>query len=211
MTTIGELQEWCMGAEEELGDASLAICQLFFRWTDSLLEHKGQDLICGMLDREVHLLFADGVPLLFPLITSVTSTVPRAALWRAANLQRRLRGYAVAEPTRHRARIRHRLRRARAAALGEAGDHSMSAPHFLVCLNWDRPKLMAVVARKCGCGQMCMVDVSNVVALDRGKFSVICAKCVIARPDFQAQLADGIAVVHQGRPIELKFHFREDA
>jgi hypothetical protein len=70
MTTVDELQRWCEGSELQFGSASAAICQLYFRWVDSLLDNRGTELVCGMLNREVHLHFADWTsPLPFPLLT----------------------------------------------------------------------------------------------------------------------------------------------
>jgi hypothetical protein len=70
MTTISELQQWLEGAEEQFGDPSAAICQLFFRWSaSSLLDHRDDLLVFGMLNGVTHLLFADWCCLAFPLLT----------------------------------------------------------------------------------------------------------------------------------------------
>jgi hypothetical protein len=72
MTDVTELQRWCEGSEQEFGDASAAICQLYFRWVDSLLDNHGDLLVCGMLDGFVHL-SVGGKPLPFPLLTDMVN------------------------------------------------------------------------------------------------------------------------------------------
>jgi hypothetical protein len=68
MKNMAELAQWREAAEEEFGDPSTPICQLFFRWTRSLLEHNGDELVCGRLGDTIHLLFAEGLPLPFHIV-----------------------------------------------------------------------------------------------------------------------------------------------
>ena len=49
MKTVAELREWRAGAEEEFGDASIPVCQLFFRWTFLRLAARGE-LVCGPIE-----------------------------------------------------------------------------------------------------------------------------------------------------------------
>jgi hypothetical protein len=51
--TFTEVAAWCLGAFEAYGDASVPVCQLFFRWQPDLetFDGRGDDetLVCGMV------------------------------------------------------------------------------------------------------------------------------------------------------------------
>jgi hypothetical protein len=61
--TYTELAAWCLGALEAYGDASVPVCQLFFRWQPDLTKRGVDDtLVCGMLDGQFVLRLTASVP-----------------------------------------------------------------------------------------------------------------------------------------------------
>lgn len=64
MKTAAYVAHWCIGAEQEFGDASAAVCQLFFRFQE-VAGAPGEDLVCR-LDSE-HLVIALGPGVDIPL------------------------------------------------------------------------------------------------------------------------------------------------
>jgi len=61
MKTFAQLNEWCTGAAEELGDPAQACCMSFFRWQEDLANYHGEDLACGMLNGGLVLQIAPGL------------------------------------------------------------------------------------------------------------------------------------------------------
>lgn len=68
MKTFADVAQWCADAAEDLGDPSIVVCQLFFRWQDDLHAYRGSELACGMLDGELVLLLR---PEVSPLQVSI--------------------------------------------------------------------------------------------------------------------------------------------
>lgn len=62
MKTRAAVMEWCAGAIEELGDPSLPVCQLFFRWENNLATYAGDDIVCGIDDGGVVLVIGGDFP-----------------------------------------------------------------------------------------------------------------------------------------------------
>lgn len=63
-----DLAAWCAGAEEEFGDPSIPVCQLFLKWADPLILHRGIELAAGMIEGDLFLqLDANLGPLQIPL------------------------------------------------------------------------------------------------------------------------------------------------
>ena len=67
LTTIGEVAEWREGVTNELGDPSLAVCQLFFRWVAAPRARRNDDLVCGLEDRVVLLRFGASTFIYLPV------------------------------------------------------------------------------------------------------------------------------------------------
>ena len=70
MRTFAEVADWCLGAYGAYGDASVPVCQLFFRWHHNLRDLRGEDLACGIVEGmvagEIVLVCGPGLPP-FPL------------------------------------------------------------------------------------------------------------------------------------------------
>jgi hypothetical protein len=57
MRTFADVEAWIAGAGAAFGDPSVAVCQLFFRWTDNLALRERNTLACGMSEGELELVF----------------------------------------------------------------------------------------------------------------------------------------------------------
>lgn len=73
MKTFSEVAEWCLGAAEAYGDASVPVCQLFFRWQPDLqkFDDHGADetLVCGMVMGEFALVCGRSAVIPLPIRT----------------------------------------------------------------------------------------------------------------------------------------------
>lgn len=69
MKTFEQVEEWCAGAAEALGDPSKSVYQLFVRYRQDLVQADiGDELICGMADDELVLaLGPDFLPYPLPI------------------------------------------------------------------------------------------------------------------------------------------------
>lgn len=93
-----ELAKWCDGAEEEFGDPSIPVCQLFVRWVDTLILYRGTDLVAGMMEGDLFLKLHPHIePLQIPLeqyeFKRATSGV--YAMTPSLNIPGVLHGYVV--------------------------------------------------------------------------------------------------------------------
>jgi hypothetical protein len=79
MTTIEEVGKWIRGAGQRFGDASVPVCQLFFRWTHPLQRYSGEMLACGMIDGKLHLHFDKRQTLMLPIISGAPLMDPFVA------------------------------------------------------------------------------------------------------------------------------------
>lgn len=60
MNTFTQVQAWCAGAQEQFGDPSIPVCQLFVRWHEDVLSSSSEDLVVGWLDGEIVLILGLG-------------------------------------------------------------------------------------------------------------------------------------------------------
>jgi len=65
--TFTELKQWCAGAAEEFGDASIPICVMAFRWINRGEDVAADELVCWQEDQD-HLRLAPAPAIAIPII-----------------------------------------------------------------------------------------------------------------------------------------------
>jgi hypothetical protein len=70
MNKLADVAEWCDGATEEYGDASVPVCQLFFRWAEAS-ERATEYLACWLGPKR-----ADGLNTLLLLLPNEVISLP---------------------------------------------------------------------------------------------------------------------------------------
>lgn len=63
-----DLTRWCLGAAEEFGDPSIPVCQLFLKWAEALVLHRGNELSAGMMEGDLFIMLDKRIgPVQIPL------------------------------------------------------------------------------------------------------------------------------------------------